>query len=401
MLQKISITFFSKLTNAVLGFLNAVLITQFLGAEGKGVTTLFMTSLSLCLLFCQIIGGNAMVYLSSRLPVSILLLASYIWAIVTSIVITCILYVLGICPSQLVVELSIISILFALFHTHLFILLGKEKSLLFNALSPLPQLLQLFASIVLFIIFQIHNINVYIYNLYFIFTGCYFISLIFIVPKMKAFQMPDKETIKMLWKYGSKAQTSNILFFFNTRIFFYVLGYYFIKTEVGIYSVGVMIVEAILLIGNSMSLMLYSKIANSVLANEQILLTKKYAILSFSLTLFALCIVAVIPADVYTIVFGTDFYTVKMLVLYLFPGTLLMSTYYVTSSYFSGTGKYQYNNYSILFGLSISIFGGLLFIPSGDILTAATVTSIAFSAIAICSLFQFKREIKNLQKISI
>ncbi|HSY62454.1 MAG TPA: hypothetical protein VK796_11280, partial [Cytophaga sp.] len=146
MLKKISITFFSKLTNAVLGFLNAILITQFLGAEGKGITTLFMTSLSLCLLFCQIIGGNAMVYLSSRLPVSLLLLASYVWAIVISIVLTSILNILDICPPQFAVELIIISILFALFHTHLFILLGKEKSFLFNVLTPLPQLLQLVAS---------------------------------------------------------------------------------------------------------------------------------------------------------------------------------------------------------------------------------------------------------------
>ena len=396
MLKKISITFFSKLTNAVLGFLNAILIIQFLGAEGKGVTTLFMTSLSLCLLFCQIIGGNALVYLSSRLPVSLLLLASYIWAIVVSVVLTCILNVLGICPPQFVVELSIVSILFAFFHTHLFILLGKEKSLLFNALSPLPQLLQLFASIVLFIVLQIHNINVYIYNLYFIFSASYFISLIFILPKIAPFEMPDKETIHMLWKHGSKAQASNILFFFNNRIFFYLLGYYFIKTEVGIYSVAVMIIEAVLLIGNSMSLMLYSKISNTVSANEQILLTKKFAILSFSLTLFALCIVVVIPADIYTIIFGTDFYSIKTIILYLFPGTLLMSVYYVTSSYFSGTGKYQYNNYAVLLGLLISIIGGILFIPSGEILAAAAVTSVSFSAIAVCSLLLFKREIKNI-----
>lgn len=384
------------MTNAVLGFLNAILIIQFLGAEGKGVTTLFMTNLSLCLLFCQIIGGNALVYLSSRLPVSLLLLASYIWAIVVSVVLTCILNVLGICPPQFVVELSIVSILFALFHTHLFILLGKEKSLLFNALSPLPQLLQLFASIVLFIVLQIHNINVYIYNLYFIFSASYFISLIFILPKIAPFEMPDKETIHMLWKHGSKAQASNILFFFNNRIFFYLLGYYFIKTEVGIYSVAVMIIEAVLLIGNSMSLMLYSKISNTVSANEQILLTKKFAILSFSLTLFALCIVVVIPADIYTIIFGTDFYSIKTIILYLFPGTLLMSVYYVTSSYFSGTGKYQYNNYAVLLGLLISIIGGILFIPSGEILAAAAVTSVSFSAIAVCSLLLFKREIKNI-----
>lgn len=397
MLKKISLTFFSKLTNAVLGSLNAILITQFLGAEGKGVTTLFMTSLSLCLLFCQIIGGNALVYLSSRLPVSLLLLVSYTWTIAVSAVLSCLLYVLGFCPPQFILELITVSTLFALFHTHLFILLGKEKTVLFNMLSPVPQLLQLAAGIILFILLQIHNVNTYIFNLYFIFSVSYIISLVFILPKIKSFEIPDKKTFYMLWKYGSKAQVSTILFFFNNRLFFYLIGYYFIKTEVGVYSVGVMVVEAVLLIGNSFSLMLYSKVSNTISSVEQVLLTKRYAIISFSLTLFALCIVAAIPEDVFTIIFGTDFYSVKMIVLYLLPGTLLMSTYYVTSSYFSGTGKYEYNNYAVLLGLFISIVGGFLFIPSGDILSAAVITSIAFSAIAICSLLQFYGEVKTMR----
>ncbi|WP_018341628.1 hypothetical protein [Cytophaga aurantiaca] len=394
MLKKISLTFFSKLTNAVLGFLNAILITQFLGAEGKGITTLLVTNLSLCLLFCQVIGGNSMVYLSSRLPTSVLLVASYLWTIVVSVLLTAILYFIGMCPSQYFIELIVISILFSLFHAHLFILLGNENTILFNLLSPLPQLLQVGAAVILFILLQIHNINTYIFNLYFIFAAGYLISLIFILPKLSGFKMPDKETFRTLWKYGSKAQTSNILFFFNSRLFFYLLGYYFIKSEVGIYSVGIMIIEAVLLIGNSFSLMLYSKISNTVSATEQLSLTKKYVLISFIFTAFALAVIALIPADAYAILFGQDFYSIKKIALYLFPGTLLLSTYYVTSSYFSGTGKYQYNNYAVGLGLGISVVGGLLYIPSGDLLAAASVTSAAFSAIALFSLYRFYKEVK-------
>lgn len=383
--------------NAVLGLLNAILITQFLGAEGKGVTTLFMTNLSLCLLCCQIVGGNSMVYLSSRLPVSVLLLVSYIWTIFVSIAVTTLLYFSDMCPPQYFIELLVTGILFALFHTHLFILLGKEKTILFNIMTPVPQLLQLIAAVILFVVVQTHHVHTFIYNLYFIFTSAYLASLIFILPKLEHFKMPDKEMIHTIWKYGSKAQTSNILFFFNNRFFFYLLGYYFIKTEVGIYSIGVMVIEAVLLISNSFSLMLYSKIANSHSTAEQLSLTKKYAALSFVLTAFALFIAARIPADVYTMLFGTDFYAVKTIVLYLLPGTLLMSIYYVTSSYFSGTGKYKYNNYAVASGLLITLTGGFMFIPSGDTLAAAAVTSIAFSAIALVSLLLFYKEVRSVR----
>jgi O-antigen/teichoic acid export membrane protein len=397
MLTKISITFFSKLTNAILGFLNAILITQYLGAEGKGVTTLFITSVSLCLLCCQIIGGNSLVYLSSRLSASVLLFTSYIWAIVVSSTVSCILYFLGMCPSQYLVELIIVSILFTLFHAHLFIFLGKEKIILFNVLNPLPQLIQLLAGIVLFIVLQVHNVNTYIYNLYFIFALSYFISLIFILPKLGGFKMPDKKALQTIWKYGSNAQTSNILFFLNNRFMFYLLGYYFIKSEVGIYSIAVMVMEAVLLIGNSFSLMLYSKISNTSSATEQMLLTKKYAVISLVLTAFALCVVVLIPADMYTSVFGSDFYSIKRIVIYLLPGTLLMSTYYITSSYFSGTGKYHYNNYAVGSGLCISVVGGIIYISSGDIFTAAVITSTAFSAIALFSLGQFYKQLTLLR----
>ncbi|WP_299253223.1 polysaccharide biosynthesis C-terminal domain-containing protein [uncultured Cytophaga sp.] len=392
MLQKITVTFFSKVLNALLGFLNAILITQFLGADGKGVTSLFMASVGLCIMFCQLMSGNVLVFLSSRMATSTLLFVSYAWSMLISIVLPMLLFTFHLLPSEYLIDCITISTFYALFHAHTFILLGREKTHLYNILTPLPLLLQLITGVILFIVLQSHNITLYIHSLNYAFGLSFIITLLFVLPKIGPMLFPNKNSIRTIWKKGRQAQLSNILFFFNNRIFFYLLGFYFLQTQVGIYSVAIMLIESVLLIGNSFSLMLYARISNTVSLIDSILISKKYMLISFSLTLFALVLIAIIPNDVYVILFGKDFSVVKKIALYLSPGTLLMSTYYITSSYFSGIGKYAYNNFVVGLGLLLTIVGGIIFIPNGDIFTAAIITSIAFSIIALCSLWQFKNE---------
>jgi len=393
MLQKITITFFSKVLNALLGFLNAILITQFLGADGKGVISLFMASVGLCIMFCQLMSGNVLVFLSSRIPISTLLIISYVWSIIVSIVLSSGLFTLHLLPAEYLIDCMVISSLYALFQAHAFILLGKEKTHLYNILIPIPLLFQLITGVILLVVLQIHNNTLYIHSLNYVFGLSFIITFLCILPKIGAITFPTKNTICDIWRKGCQAQLSNILFFFNNRIFFYILGFYFLQTQVGIYSVAIMLIESILLIGNSFSLMLYSQISNAISKKQSMQISKKYMQISFSLTLFALLLIVIIPNDAYIILFGKDFSIVKKISLYLSPGTLLMSTYYITSSYFSGIGKYTYNNYAVGLGLLFTIVGGIIFIPSGDIFTAAIITSIAFSVIALCSLWQFRKEI--------
>jgi O-antigen/teichoic acid export membrane protein len=393
MLQKITITFFSKVLNALLGFLNAILITQFLGADGKGVTSLFMASVGLCLMFCQLMSGNVLVFLSSRMAISTLLLASYVWSIIVSIILSILLFIFHLLPPEYLIDCIAISAFYAFFHAHAFILLGKGKTHLYNILIPIPLLLQIITGVILFIVLKVHNNALYIHSLNYVFGLSFIITFLCILPKVGPIEFPTKNSVRDIWKKGRQAQLSNILFFCNNRFFFYILGYFFLQTQVGIYSIAIMLIESVLLIGNSFSLMLYSRISNAVSTRDSVLISKKYMLISFSLTLFALLLIATIPNDVYIILFGKDFSIVKKIALYLSPGTLLMSTYYITSSYFSGIGKYAYNNYAVGLGLFLTVIGGIVFIPNGDIFTAAIITSIAFSAIAICSLWQFRKEL--------
>jgi O-antigen/teichoic acid export membrane protein len=390
MFRKISITFISKAINALLGFANTIILTQNLGTEGKGLTTIFMSNLAFCMLFCHIIGGNSVIYLASRYNKYKLLLPSYVWEIFISFFMAWLLYVIGICPKDYWVELGIISMLYSLFNTHLLILLGNENTIIYNVLVPLPLFLQLIMSFVLFYIFNLNDINWYLMNLYTVFIVSYLISLLVLIPKLKVFQWTDLKSIKQLWFYGIKSQLSNILHFLNNRIIFYVLGYYFLKSEVGIYSVGVALIEVVFLIGNSISIMIYTKIANTKSIELSKSITNLYIKVSLLFTLFALVFLLLIDEKYYALIFGEGFEQAKLVVLYLSPGAFMMSIYLVTSCYFSGIGQYQFNNYASGLGFITLLIGSYFYFPSGNIITAAIITSAAFSVISISSFLMFK-----------
>jgi O-antigen/teichoic acid export membrane protein len=393
MFKKISITFIAKAINALLGFANTILLTQNVGTEGKGIATIFMSNLALCLLFCHILGGSSIIYLTAKINAFKLLIACYLWEPMMAFLMAWLLYMAGICPEAYWIELGFISSLYGLFTTHLLVLLGKEKTNIYNILTPLPILFQVTTSIILFHFVHLKDIHLYLQSLYFVFGLSYVISLMVVLSSLKKFELPDRISLKKLWFYGSKAQLSNILQFFNNRIAFYILGYYFVKSEVGIYSVAVALIEVIYLIGSSISLMMYAKIANTKSTLQAIAITKPYIKISVGLTCIALICLSLIPAESYNLVFGNDFSKAKMAVLYLIPGALMMSVYLVTSCYFSGKGQYQFNNYASLLGFVIMAVGGWGFIPSGNILAAATITSVAFTAMAGFSLYLFNRQV--------
>lgn len=391
MIRKISFTFTSKALNAVFGFANTILLTQNIGTEGKGVVTIFMSNIALCLLLCHVLGGNSLVYLSARYDNFKLLLPCYIWETFAAFFMACLLYITGFCPSEYLFDLGLISLLFGLFKTHLFILLGNENTIGHNLLFPLPSFLQIIVSLVLFKTLHINDYESYIQAMYWVFGLSYFVSLLFIISKIKKYTWTDFGALGDLWKFGIKSHTSNVLQFFNNRLTFYVLGYFFVKSEVGIYSVAVALIEVIMLIGNSIGLILYTKVSNTESASEAISMVNPYLKISFGLTVLGLIFLAIIPQEIYAFVFGNGFEDVKLAVLYLSPGTTMMSLFFVTSSYFAGIGKFQYNNYAGLIGFAIMLIGSLLFIPKGNIITAAMVTSVSFATVAVYSFVVFKR----------
>ena len=70
MLSKILNTFGAKTAGAVINLLIAIILSQFLGPEGKGQQGLIITTIAFILVFANLVGGGTLVYLVPRYKIS-------------------------------------------------------------------------------------------------------------------------------------------------------------------------------------------------------------------------------------------------------------------------------------------------------------------------------------------
>ncbi|RLD34114.1 MAG: hypothetical protein DRI83_08455, partial [Bacteroidetes bacterium] len=86
MINKILNTFGTRSLSAVINFLIAIAVSQYLGPEGKGEQGIIIATIAFVLVFSNLVGGATLVYLVPRYKFSLLLLPSYAWSAGISII---------------------------------------------------------------------------------------------------------------------------------------------------------------------------------------------------------------------------------------------------------------------------------------------------------------------------
>ena len=383
-------TFSTKLLTALLSFALIILLSQNLGAEGKGEASLILTTITIIILFCDFAGGSALVYLAPRYHTGQLLISSYLWTILTSLLAFVILHIYPILPEQYILHTVLIAFLQSLSGMHFFILLSGEKIRLFN----LGKLIQVATSIIIVALIlylaDYKSVYAYIIGLYISSILVLFISIIWlprnnILPEKKRSGLP----IWAILKPGSLNQFANIAQFLNYRASYYILGIYWTAAEIGIYSNSASIAESVWIVTNSINLVQYASIANSENNAYNKTLTIGLCKVTFLITAVPVLILYLLPAQVYETVFGEEFGSMTYAVRTLAPGILLYNFSKILSHYFSGTGRYQYNMIGAFAGLLVTIAAGFWLIPrsplSGSGLTASL--SYFFSSFILLIIF--------------
>lgn len=369
-------TFSTKLLTALLSFALIILLSQNLGAEGKGEASLILTTISIIILFCDFAGGSALVYLAPRHHMGQLLISSYLWTILISLLAFVILHIYPILPEQYILHTVLIAFLQSLSGIHLFLLLSDEKIRLFN-LGKLIQVASTISIVALILyIADYKSVHAYIAGLYISSILVLFLSTIWL-PRNKILsekKLSDLPILTIL-KPGSLNQFANIAQFLNYRASYYILGIYWTAAEIGIYSNSASIAESVWIVTNSINLVQYASIANSDNNLYNKTLTISLCKITFLITAVPVLILYMLPAQVYEIIFGEEFGSMTYAVKALAPGILLYNFSKMLSHYFSGTGRYQYNMLGAFAGLLVTIIAGFWLIPlsplSGSGLTAS------------------------------
>lgn len=418
MFKKILNTFGTKILAAALSFVIAIIISQTLGDTGKGTQTLILTAISFIIIFSDIICGASIIYLAPHHSFKKILVASTIWAAIIAVVLGFGLWLFQELPSELppklslipklklipnlkqapdlILHVAILSFISSLSNINFRFLVGKEEIKKANYNTLLQPLLLALTLIVYYLILKKSGIYGYVIGLYTAYGGTFLLGM-WMLRKEYA-QLPhDKDhdygsALKDLFKYGFLNQTGHFVQFFNLRLSYILLENYMDEGRVGVFSNAVSLAEAIWIISSSIALVQYARIANADDRAYAQKLTLDLSKICLVISALAVIVLALLPPQVYTFVFGPEFGEMTGIIRILAPGVLFYCIFLILGHYYSGIGRYQMNTFAALCGLAVTCALGFTLIPKYDVTGAAITSAVSYTVNAIFLFVFFLKE---------
>lgn len=394
MQRSITYTVITRALSTLLNFAIVLLIARHLGPHAKGDITLITTTVTFFLFVSNITGGQVLVYLVPRAQLQHLVLPAYVWALITALLGVCILWLADIIPSSYIVPVAIISLLNSLLAVHQNILLARQKIIAYNFLNLFPIAIQAACLLFLFYVTEYNSVDAFVYASY----AAYGFTLVFSFVQVND-EIPFKDikpdalsnTFSFIVTHGLQYQLVEILQLLNLRFYFYVLTKQQGAAYLGIYSVGISILEAVWLLSRSSQVVNYSNTANLPDKQKNADATLKLLKTSMLLSGIALCVIALVPSQVYVFIFGEGFSQLRHSVRLLYPGIWIYNIMLVLSSLYMGMGKYKPLIIANAAGAVTMILCSYLLVPQFVMTGAGLAATISFAvASAVIAGFYWK-----------
>jgi O-antigen/teichoic acid export membrane protein len=192
-------------------------------------------------------------------------------------------------------------------------------------------------------------------------------------------------------KYGLKSHVGNLITFLNYRINVYLLGALAGTHAVGIYAVTVPVTEAIWLVSNAASAVLFPMVASLQAGHTSRNVTPMVCRWVLLVTVLAALFIGVASEQIVGIFFGAAFFQSTQAVLWLMPGVVLWALARVLSNDIAGRGRPDINLYISLGALFVNIIANLILIPKLGVNGAALASSISYSFLTVTVIFVYSR----------
>ena len=405
MIKNILGTAGTRILNAIINLAILILLTRELGSEGFGIIIVILLAITIIQLFVDLIAGSSIIYFSSRTEIIKLIIPSYLWiAIVigfTWIVFSLLrfffvdIYYLIIPPSY-EFDIILLASLNAVMLANYNILLGRKRIGIYNLIFTI-QILTLFIVLIYkILILKDISIDAWVSSVYYAYGIGAILSFLAVIKKIGSLKLQGTFVVlKQVFNYGLVTQLANILHIANKRISIYFLKAFTGLSAVGMYGAGTQLTEGLRLISQSISLVQFSEISNSNDKNFAVSITIKLMKFSVLLTTLAVLILLIIPTDIYSYIFGTDFTNLKYVIIALSPGVIGLSANTIFSHYFSGLGRPSISLWANGIGFVITIVLAILLIPIFGYIGAAATASSSYISSVIYQYIIFKKETKT------
>lgn len=386
---KVVQTFISRFLILILSFGLVIFSTNMWGSEGKGTISIVIANVALVSFFSSIFSGSSTSYFARKFKVEQVLVYSYLWSLIVGTAVPLIFSFAAI-QNEFLYYLIGISVLSSLLSTNISLFIGTQNIRFFNIYTVLQQLVHVLFIAILIYIVKLKDVSVYFLAQIFCLAFLFLTSFFLILKKCKLSEFSFSKSVFInMFEYGWKTQLSAFIQFLNYRLSFYFLEYFEGIAAVGIFSIGITFSEAIWTITRSIAVVLYSDVVNSESREESIVKTKSSLKLSFSLMLIFVLGIIIIPAFIYTEIFGNEFSETKQIMLLLAPGILAIAVSDMIGYYFSGIKELKILNIKSIVGLLITVGFSFFAIPKWGIWGACFVTTSSYVISAAILFWKF------------
>lgn len=372
MIRKILHTIFTKFSSAGLGFLTIILISQILGVEAKGEQAIMVYNINLLLMLFTLIGNSTLIYLTPRKDFSNLIIPSFLWIVITAILVS--LFFPNICV--------FIAVLAAISEINQFLLLGKQKISQANILKLIYPLVSFSYILILWLFNRFTSVEDFITAMLIAYIVSFFYGIFALRDEYKNLKLISKQELtssfKTLFSLGVTKQIGYIAQSMNYRLCFYILGFYCGETLVGIYSNAVSLSEAVMLFGSSLALVQYSSLSNNEDDSSSKQFSWKMSKINGIFTAGALLLLCLLPSEVYSFIFGKGFEEISQAIRILSIGVLPLSIASNFTQYFYAKGNFKISTFASIIGLVITIIAGLILIPKYQLQGAALAATLSY-----------------------
>jgi O-antigen/teichoic acid export membrane protein len=393
----------TRLIGYPLGFLSSIIVARVLGPEDRGLYSYILVILSFVLpIFTLGIGAGFTFYISNgKYKLSdvffTVLIFGFFTGVLLSIIIAALWYfnLLGE-TGKLISTLQIGLISSSLILTTINFFIGRLMfgEGMFKLQNYLSVIIGFVSPLLMMILVGYFNFGVNGALVTYFFVQV--LSLIWLTYSViKNFYCSKAIKISFLQEsvhYGFKGWIGDVALRANVRLDQIILGSVASASNLGIYSIAVLLAELIWIVPDSIGPILFNKLAINTSDNTRIDLVYKISRLLLGTgLLLSICLIIFTKFIILPFGYGKEYIGSFIPLLIILPGSIFYIIAKVITKLFSGSGDIGLTSRSQLYGSIISVTFFFILIPSFDIIGAAIASTLGYISVSLFCLYYFQK----------
>jgi O-antigen/teichoic acid export membrane protein len=318
-----------------------IITSQTLGSEGRGLISYVLLIIAIAQVISEFVGGSALINLAPRIRTINLIWPSYLF----TILIVGILYLVmrfsgnNFIPAWLT---ALIALFLCLSNINLNIILGRQRINQRNGIQFLYTLLLLSGVYYVYWIQKGTDVVPYFNILAFAYIIGFILSLLQLLSLADKGSIEPLQLSRDIFKFGFWSQLAQLVNLLNYRIAYFFVERDFGLEQLGVYGNSMTVGDMMKIPGQSLGQVQHNRIINhSQPERFGLKLTKRYLTLNLVLYLLQAIVIILLPALFWTWLLGSDFITLKNVVLYLLPGFIALGLATSFSYYFHALNRFK------------------------------------------------------------